>query len=388
MRISGFLGRFIDSLAANTSEVACFLHTPLPAERSLMDYSISSENVRLVDLGPHVSIPRRMLYTGRIRQIIKDHSDRLDALLIRTPTPLLSSVAKAASNMPLVLLLIGDYVKTIPEIRQPLWRKQAVKLWMHWNKRQWLKVAQDSLTISASRELYEELEGVVPALTETRSTTLRRSDLYLREDVCFAPPYRILYTGRLDPAKGLFELLEAVALLTHQGEDVVLDLVGWAPPDDQTPSRLIAQAEARGLGERVKLHGYKSIGSELFEFYKKADFFVLAPPKSEAFSRSIWEALGHSVPVIATTIGSIPLFLKDRETARLIQPGNPRALAEAIHELIHDASLRRKIIAGGIELVRTNTLDYQTPKMIKEIESWVDRCRSGDANGAARAKSL
>ena len=64
----GFQGRFIDSLAAHCESVTCFLHSPWVNETEMMDYRLGSSNVTLVDIGPHGSVPRRLLRSGHTRR--------------------------------------------------------------------------------------------------------------------------------------------------------------------------------------------------------------------------------------------------------------------------------------------------------------------------------
>jgi hypothetical protein len=51
-------------------------------------------------------------------------------------------------------------------------------------------------------------------------------------------------------------------------------------------------------------------------------------------------------------------------------------LANAVRRLISTPSLRRKLISNGRTLAKKHTLEFQTTKMISEIENWV----SGRAN--------
>jgi glycosyltransferase involved in cell wall biosynthesis len=295
-------------------------------------------------------------------------------MLIRGPTPLLATVAQAVERVPLALLLVGDYLAGLNDLPQPRWRKEAIRLWAWWNYRQQLRLARHSLTLVNSRLLYEQLRPLVPELHQVRTTTLTATDFYVREDTCQAPPYHLLYTGRMDRAKGLFEMVEAVASLVSRGEDVVLDLVGWPQKNDHVLDELLQVAQQKGVAHRVKFHGYKKVGPELFSYYKQADIFLLASLSSfEGFPRSIWEAMAHSLPVVATKVGSIPHYLSDKENALLITPRKPSELAIAISRIIEDHSLRSFLISNGIELAKDNTLEKRTEELINQIEKWLIR---------------
>src|SRR6266568_5448960 len=108
------------------------------------------------------------------------------------------------------------------------------------------------------------MQPVIPNLVETRTTTLTRADFFDREDTCISAPYHLLYTGRMTRGKGLIEMVEALALLVQAGEDVVLDLVGWPEKGDDVLDEMQQIADRLKVAERVKFHGPKPVGPELF----------------------------------------------------------------------------------------------------------------------------
>jgi glycosyltransferase involved in cell wall biosynthesis len=367
----GHQGRFLDSLADRCQTLVCFMHSPRSDEIPQMDYVLRAPNIRGVNIGLHFSFPRRILRARSIVRPVRDHCTRLDALLIRGPTPLLPAMTRAVGDLPIALLLVGDYIAGIGDLPKPRWIKELLRVWTCWYQRRQLAVARRALTFVNSRKLYEQFRPHVVALRETRTTTLSAADFFERDDTCLERPYRLLYTGRMDRAKGLFEMVEAVARLVEQGEDVVLALVGWASGSDTILEELNQFAEANGVADRVIYHGYKPVGPELFEYYKSADVYLIASLSSEGFPRTIWEAMAHSLPVVATRVGSIPTFLQDQATAVLVEPRDSVALAKAISTIIHDEALRRSLIRQGIEIARPNTLDERAEEMLSQIRHWL-----------------
>ena len=207
--------------------------------------------------------------------------------------------------MPTALLLVGDAVALVDDSRQPLWRREAIRLLWQWNRRRQDQVARRSLTFVNSRELFRQLQPKIHNLVETRTTTLTRADFFDREDTCTHAPYHLLYTGRMTRGKGLIEMVEALALLVQSGEDVVLDLVGWPEKGDDVLEELKQVAGRLQVAERVTFHGPKPAGPELYAHYREADIYVIASKTSEGFPRTIWEAMAR-LPVVATRVGSIP----------------------------------------------------------------------------------
>jgi glycosyltransferase involved in cell wall biosynthesis len=284
---------------------------------------------------------------------------------------LLAATADSVAPLPVALLLVGDYVAGLSGSRQPFLRRQLIDAFCHWNRRQQARIARRCLTFVNSRELLEQWRQIAETIVEVRTTTLNDDDFFWREDTCLSRPVRVLYTGRLDRAKGLFEAVQAVAQVVAAGEDVCFQFAGWAEPGDNIVSELMDSAQQRGIGDRVKYLGFKKLGSELFECYKEADIYLIASTGSEGFPRTILEAMAHSLPVVATAVGGIPRFLTDRDTALLVMPNDPRQLASALETLIGDLPLRKRLIENGFAAARKVTLERTTSSMLKAIRDYV-----------------
>lgn len=365
----GYLGRFIDALAEQCERVECFQHSPRREQRAELDYPIRKENVHLVSIGMHCSVPRRTLLSGRFTAPLRTRLETLDALLVRGPSPLLPAFVKAAGAVPTALLLVGSYVDGVDDLPQPRWRKELIRAWSYLNQKQQDSVAARSLTFVNSRRLYEQHQTWVKNLVETRTTTLSAHDFFVREDTCRDHRVRLLYAGRYDRSKGLLEMVHAVAKLVQQDHDVSLELVGWDDSGTGVIAEMMALAFRLGVGERVTDHGRKTVGPDLFGCYRSADIYVIASKANEGFPRTIWEAMANGLPVVATPVGSIPHFVGG--AVELAEPSNPVSLASAISRLITDGELRRQRIRAGLEIARGNTLEVRCRELVTGIEEWV-----------------
>ena len=370
LQMSGPQGRFLDALAAQCEQLTCFLHSARTDELAYLDHTLRAPNIRWVDLGPHASLPTRILRSPLSAHVVRSYRRELDALLIRGPSPLLPTLARAARAVPTALLLVGDYVQVVRDSPQPLWRKSLLQLWAHANARGQSRAARRTLTLVNSRELRDRLRPSLPDIRETRTTTLRDTDFFRRDDTCGQRPVRLLYTGRMETGKGLLVLIEALAGLIRREEDVVFDLVGRPQRGDPVLDEALALARELGVGHRVHYHGYRNLGRDLFAFYQRADIYIQPSLRTEGFPRSLWEAMAHSLPVVATKVGSIPYELRDAHSARLITPRCAEALAGGIWDVLHDRDLRRRLIVNGFALARNNTLERRASELVSLIESW------------------
>jgi glycosyltransferase involved in cell wall biosynthesis len=96
--------------------------------------------------------------------------------------------------------------------------------------------------------------------------------------------------------------------------------------------------------------------------------YVIASKSSEGFPRTIWEAIVHSLPVVATRVGLIPDFVQD--AALIVEPNSTRELAGALRDILHNPAKRRGMIKRGRELAATVTLEQQTEVMVQRLKSW------------------
>jgi glycogen synthase len=134
---------------------------------------------------------------------------------------------------------------------------------------------------------------------------------------------RILYVGRLAYQKGLDTLVEASAQMRSAAQ---LLLVGDGPKR----ADLEAAIARHGLSDRVRITGFKP-HREIPAILRHADVFCL-PSRFEECSSVLLEAMRAGVAIVATDVGGASETLGS--AGRLVPPGEPRALAGAIDELL------------------------------------------------------
>lgn len=188
------------------------------------------------------------------------------------------------------------------------------------------------------------------------------ADLHARADTCQGEVVRLLYVGLLCPNKGTEHLLDAMRLLLDGGLRCALTLAGM--PRGYDLDRAIAR---RGLGAHVTLAGYVPWGPALFDLYRRSDIFVF-PSLSEGVPKAPMEALGQSLPVVATPPGS-ESYIRHEHSGLLVPVADARALAAAVRRLVDDGDLRRACMARGLEVARQNTRTRMHERIGRAIES-------------------
>ena len=174
-----------------------------------------------------------------------------------------------------------------------------------------------------------------------------------------ATPFHIISVASLEPVKGHRFLVDACRMLEDRGLDFRCDLVGDGP----LRARIAAQIAGRGLGDRVRLLGAQPRPA-VARLLAEAHVAVLASHptpdgKREGIPVALMEAMSAGLPVVATAISGVPELVEPDVSGLLVPSGNPRALANALQRLAHDAALRERLGAEGRRTV-TREFDLET----------------------------
>jgi len=152
------------------------------------------------------------------------------------------------------------------------------------------------------------------------------------------------YAGRLIEAKGLFTLLEALALMDGPSPEMVFIGEGAAKAD------LKAQARALGLTDRIRWISYVP-HPEMPEALSAMDLMVL-PSETQAswkeqFGRIIIESLACGTPIVGSDSGEIPHLLRYLGQDTIVPEGEAHALAAELSALLQDPERRSACAARG-----------------------------------------
>ncbi len=169
-------------------------------------------------------------------------------------------------------------------------------------------------------------------------------------------PIQLLILANLSPRKGVGVLLDSMKSLRNRGHDVFLTLAGGGEIE-----RYRQQATDMGLADHCHFTGWIS-PDDVEVLLHKADIFVL-PSFHEGLPMSILEALSHSVPVVATPVGSIGEVLTSGKNCLLVPAGDTQALESALEQLIISPDRRHALSEAGRDLFLTTF----------ELQSYVDR---------------
>lgn len=172
----------------------------------------------------------------------------------------------------------------------------------------------------------------------------------------------LLYMGTLEPRKNIPTLLDAYARLRQQtGTPIKLVLAGgkgWLY------TTIFERVRQLGLEEDVVFPGFVSDAEQPL-WYRAASAFVY-PSLYEGFGLPVTEALACGVPVITSTVSSLPEA--GAGLALTVDPHDAEAMAEALQEALFDESLRVRCRAQAPAIVERFSPEAMTQQTVAAYE--------------------
>jgi glycosyltransferase involved in cell wall biosynthesis len=153
----------------------------------------------------------------------------------------------------------------------------------------------------------------------------------LRASPAVSPP-RVVSVARFEAPKDQATLLAALARLADL--DWELELVGDGPDE----AAIRALAGRLGIAARVRFLGYQS---DVAPMLARAQIFALSS-RSEAFPRSVLEAMRAGLPVVASDVGGVSEAVESGITGAVVPRSDAQSLAEALRRLVLDPATRQQ----------------------------------------------
>jgi glycosyltransferase involved in cell wall biosynthesis len=370
----GAYARYVLEFARHFDRVTVF--APATTEPTYFSgCSLAADNVTVVPLPFFLTHAQALRHGLSIARIFRRHSAELDVINARGTAPLayLLWLMTRRRGVPFIYHFASDPFEVIaqsPRYRGPyrLFARLAYGAEFHIQKH----IMRRGYSFASGEALCQRLRQVTPNVEAVITSTLRQEDYHRRKDSCTRGTVRVLYVGYLRDGKGLDDLLQAVRILRDAGRNVELDIVGEG--DMQKP--LTDQAGRLGLGKHVHFHGYVVMGPPLNARYNRSDVLAL-PSVSEGSPKVVLEALGHSLPVVATTVGNVPEMLAGGQRGAVVPAKDPPALAAGIARMMDDGEFRRRCIREGYAFARQHSLEAFVARMAAKARELAGEARGG-----------
>lgn len=153
--------------------------------------------------------------------------------------------------------------------------------------------------------------------------------------------------GRLKEKKGFIDLVRAVSRLHQEGLKVTCRIAG----DGEEKGRLQKEIQRAGLRAYVELLG--EVGEDrVRELMQRSSCFVLPCVEAkdgniDALPTVLLEALASGCPIVSTRLSGIPEIVEEGVSGLLVEPGDDKALAVAVRQVLTDPELAASFALAG-----------------------------------------
>jgi len=207
--------------------------------------------------------------------------------------------------------------------------------------------------------LEPERVAAFPIGIDVDQFTPGRPDRDVRHELNLPKEHRLVgLISYLRSYKGHEYFIEAAARVLSQAKDVTFLIVGEGPEEE----RLRGRIAALGLSSNVKMLGFRD---DLLNVFRSLDLFVIPSVEGDTIPQVLMQALAMGLPVVSTTVGSIPDVVQDGRTGFVVAPRDAGALAGRILTLLDDAALRAEMGRRGRTLVER---EYSLSRMLDRLE--------------------
>jgi glycosyltransferase involved in cell wall biosynthesis len=186
----------------------------------------------------------------------------------------------------------------------------------------------------------------------------------------------VLFLGKLEAQKGVFELVDAVAAVRAAVPDVRLVCAGEG---ERAP--VLRHAERRGIADAVKFTGW--VGPSGKRVLLDSAAVLALPSYAEGMPMSLLEAMAAGVPVVASAVGGVPEVVADGVSGLLVAPGDTATLSRSLRRLLLDRELAARVGAAARETVRARFAPEKALARLEEVYADVGLSAEG-AHGSHR----
>lgn len=188
------------------------------------------------------------------------------------------------------------------------------------------------------KDILEQRFGAHDVVVLPNCVDLQDAKVFAEESHSYdeSKPLRIGYLGRIEPNKGMTELLVACQRLKKEGYPFSLVIAG----KEQTEGEYLPQFD-RWLADSFKYVGLVS-GKSKCDFIRSLDAFVL-PTYFEGLPMSLLECMSYGVTPIVTPVGSIPKVVEDGVNGVFVKDHDSDTIVDAVKKLNENRILLRAL---------------------------------------------
>jgi len=240
-------------------------------------------------------------------------------------------------------------------------------------------VFKDADVVVLSPHLYADVQDFVPvsklhvcANGVEDESNFMKEHRNPREPAIESRAVNILFLSNLIESKGVFVLLEALALLKQK--ELLYNCVFIGSEGSISSSQFNERRTELKLDGLVSYEGRK-YGEEKKRAFLTADIFAFPTYYGyECFPLVLLEAMSYSLPIISTFEGGIQDIVADGITGLLVQQKDVNSLANALEVLIRNPQLRSEMgKAGRMKYEEEFTLEKFEDRLLGILKNVIEK---------------
>lgn len=190
----------------------------------------------------------------------------------------------------------------------------------------------------------------------------------------------LLYVGRLTTEKGILILLKALDLLVNEQGRQNLHLNIFGDGDKAYFNELQSFIQDKQLTNIISFRG-RIPQDELIEYYDRSDMMIMPSIWQEPFALVTAEAMARGLPVIASDVGGTGERIIHNVNGLLVKPGDERALASAIRELVENPDKHERLSQGARATIFEHfTVEKCTDRVEQHLQRAISKTLRVDTN--------
>jgi len=161
----------------------------------------------------------------------------------------------------------------------------------------------------------------------------------------------VLYVGRIDPLKGISNLITAFSYLKDTHE-IKLAIIGGGESSREETAHLKALARELGVEDRILFTG--TVRQDRMPFYYSAADVCVIPSFYESFGLVALESLSCGTPIVANDVGDLKNIVREGETGYVTESNDPCHLAEKITLILDKPDSEKEPVSS----VRDSVMEF------------------------------
>ena len=181
-----------------------------------------------------------------------------------------------------------------------------------------------------------------------------------KQQIGFSEDKLILFVGRIEPLKGIDQLLRAMSYLEN-GHRLRLVIIGGGEHGQNEIKKLKKLSRDLHIEDSVTFSGLIK-HEKLRHFYNAADVCVI-PSYYESFGLVALESMACGTPVVSTNVGDLQSIIQPGETGYVVMDNTPSVLASKIDLLLLKPSSDAKYMSS----IRTSITRFSWSNIARDI---------------------